>query len=93
MPQKPENVQKIVYACVILHNLIRSRLTSQDEDLRVSEGQRTNQDEPVLPSPNDDMPKNNKRESEEGKKIRDYLREYFNGEWAVQWQDDRLDKF
>jgi hypothetical protein len=93
MPQKPENVRKIVYACVILHNLIRSRLASEDDDFRVTEGQRTNADEQNLPSPNDELPKNNKRESEQGKKIRDYLRDYFNGEGAVQWQDDRLDKF
>jgi hypothetical protein len=93
MPQKPDNVEKIVFACVTLHNLIRSRLSSEDEDLRVTEVPSTNSHDEILPSPNDEMPINNRRESEEGKRIRDYLRDYFNGEGAVEWQDDRLDNF
>ena len=84
----PETVSEVVLTCVVLHNILRSQYQGQHG------GQH--------PGGDDDVPGDgwliggaadcgrDRNLAKEAKRLRDYLRDYFNNEGAVAWQDGRI---
>ena len=82
----PETVRDVVMTCVVLHNILRSQY----------QGQEPGYDE------DDDVPGDcrliggaagggpDRNLAREAKRQRDYLKDYFNNEGAVAWQDGRI---
>ena len=85
----PEKVRDVVSTCVVLDNILRSRYQGQHG------GQQPGDDD-------DDVPGDgrlicgaadcgrDRNPAREVKKLRDYLKDYFNNEGAVAWQDGRI---
>ena len=83
----PETVREVVFTCVVLHNILR----------RQYQGQHGGQ-EPG----DDDVPGDcrliggaaaggpDRNPAREAKRQRDYLKDYFNNEGAVAWQNGRI---
>ena len=86
----PETVRDVVLTCVVLHNILRSQYQGQHG------GQQPGDDD------DDEVPGDghliggaadggrNKNPAREAKRLRDYLKDYFNNEGAVAWQDGRI---
>ena len=86
----PETVREVVFTCVVLHNILRSQYQGQHG------GQEPGEDG------DDDVPGDcgliggaagggqDKNPAREAKRQRDYLKNYFNNEGAVAWQDGRI---
>ena len=86
----PETVRDVVLTCVVLHNILRSQYQGQHG------GQRPGGDD------DDDVPGDgrliggaadfgrNRNPAREAKRLRDYLKDYFNNEGSVAWQDGRI---
>ena len=86
----PETVREVVFTCVVLHNILRSQYQGQHG------GQEPVEDD------DDDVPGDcgliggaagggqNRNPAREAKRQRDYLKDYFNNEGAVAWQDGRI---
>ena len=85
----PEIVREVVFTCGVLHNILRSQY----------QGQHGGQE----PGDDDDVPGDcgliggavdgggpDKNPAREAKRQRDYLKDYFNNEGAVAWQDGRI---
>ena len=84
----PETVRQVVMTCVVLHNILRSQY----------QGQPTCQQ----PGEDGDVPGDcgliggaagsdqDRKPAREAKRQRDYLKDYFNNEGAVAWQDGRI---
>ena len=82
----PETVRDVVLTCMVLHNILRSQCQGQHG------GQQ----------PDDDVPGDgrliggaaecgrDRNPAREAKRLRDYLKDYFNNEGAVAWQDGRI---
>ena len=84
----PATVREVVLTCVVLHNILRSQY----------QGQHGGQ-EPGDDDDDDDVPGDCRLiggaagggpEDREAKRQRDYLKDYFNNEGAVAWQDGRI---
>ena len=88
----PESVQLVVEACICLHNLMRERypalqnaaLDQEDEDHGIIPGERRQQanmhEVEQVATPN--------RDTRAGKRLREYLRLYFNSAaGSIPWQD------
>ena len=85
----PETVREVVFSCVVLHNILRRQYQSQHG------GQQPGEDD-------DDVPGDcgligdaagggpDRNPAREAKRQRDYLKDYFNNEGAVAWQDGRI---
>ena len=85
----PETVKDVVLTCVVLHNILRSQYQGQHV------GQQPGGDD-------DDVPGDgrliggaadggrDRNPAREAKRLRDYLKDYFNNEGAVAWQDGRI---
>ena len=83
-------VREVVFTCVVLHNILRSQCQGQPGD------QQSGDDN------DDDVPGDcgliggaagggqDINPAREAKRQRDYLRDYFNNEGAVAWQDGRI---
>ena len=81
-------VREVVFTCVVLHNILRSQYQGQHG------GQQPGED--------DDVPGDcvfirgtagggqDRNPAREAKRQRDYLKDYFNNEGAVAWQDGRI---
>ena len=86
----PETVRDVVLNCVVLHNILRSQYQSQHG------GQQPGGDDDV------DVPGDgrliggaadcghDRNPAREAKRLRDYLKDYFDNEGAVAWQDGRI---
>ena len=87
----PETVREVVMTCVVLHNILRSQYQGQPA------GQQPGEDD------DDDVPGDcgfliggaagggqDRNPAREAKRQRDYLKDYFNNEEAVAWQDGRI---
>ena len=81
----PETVREMVLTFAVLHNIQRSQYNGQhggrqpEDDEVLGDGQLVGGD-----GGHDRNP------AREGKRQRYYLRDYFNNEGAVAWQDDRI---
>ena len=86
----PATVREGVFTCVVLHNILRSQY----------QGQHGGQ-EPGDDDDDDDVPGDcrliggagcgpDRNPAREVKRQRDYLKDYFNNEGAVAWQDGRI---
>ena len=85
----PATIREVVFTCVVLHNILRSQYQGQPG------GQQPGEDD-------DDVPGDcgliggaagggqNRNPAREAKRQRDYLKDYFNNEGAVPWQDGRI---
>ena len=83
-------VREVVFTCVVLHNILRSQYQGQHG------GQQPGEDD------DDDVPGDcgliggaagggqDRNPAKEAKRQRDYLKDYFNNERAVAWQDGRI---
>ena len=86
----PPTVREVVFTCVVLHNILRSQYQGQPG------GQQPGEDD------DDDVPGDcgliggaagggqDRNPTREAKRQRDYLKDYFNNEGAVAWQDGRI---
>ena len=86
----PETVRDVVMTCVVLHNILRSQYQGQHG------AQQPGGDD------DDDVPGDDRliggaadgghdrNPAREAKRLRDYLKDYFNNEGAVAWQDGRI---
>ena len=86
----PETVRDVVMTCVVLHNILRSQYQGQHG------GQEPGDDD------DDNVPGDcrliggaagggpDRNPAREAKRQRDYLKDYFNNEGAVAWQDGRI---
>ena len=86
----PATVREVVFTCVVLHNILRSQYQGQPG------GQQPGEDD------DDDVPDDcgliggaagggqDRNPAREAKRQRDYLKDYFNNEGAVAWQDGRI---
>ena len=85
--QPPETVREIVLTCVVLHNILRSQYNSQH-------GSQKPEDDEVLGDSQlvggDGDGGHDRNPVKKAKCQRNYLRDYFNNEGAVTWQDDRI---
>jgi hypothetical protein len=94
MPQKPETVTKIVLAACVLHNLLRTRQTTEpvgDTSLGAQGGDLASWMHDAHLDGNMSFGRRMRYESTEGKRVRDYLNKYFNdGPGYVDWQQQRV---
>ena len=84
----PETVRDVVMTCVVLHNILRSQYQGQHGAQQ--------------PGDDDDVPGDgrliggaadggcDRNPAREAKILRDYLKDYFNNEGAVAWQNGRI---
>ena len=87
----PETFWEVIFTCVVLHNILRSQYQGQHG------GQQPDDDDD-----DDDVPGDcrllggaagggpDRNPAREYKRQRDYLKDYFNNEGAVAWQDGRI---
>ena len=83
----PETVSDVVLICVVPHNILRSQYQCQH-------GGQQSGDEDVpcdgrLIGGAADVGRD-RNPAREAKRLRDYLRDYFNNEGALAWQDGRI---
>ena len=77
----PDAVRDVVLTCVILHNILRSQYQGQHG------GQQPGGDDDDDDVPGDCQLIGGAADCGEAKRLRDYLKDYFNNEGAVAWQD------
>ena len=77
----PETVRDVVMTCVVLHNILRSQYQGQHGGQQPGDG--------WLIGGADDGGRD-RNPAREAKRLRDYLKDYFNNEGAVAWQDGRI---
>ena len=81
----PETVREVVFTCVVLHNILRSQYQGQqpgDDDDVPGDGR--------LIGVAADGGRDRNPAKRVAKRLRDYLKDYFNNEGAVAWQDGRM---
>ena len=85
----PETVRDVVMTCVVLHNIRKSQYQGQhggqqpggDDDDVLGDGR-------LIGGAADGG--HDRNPAREAKRLRDYLKDYFNNEGAVAWQDGRI---
>ena len=86
----PKTVRDVVMTCVVLHNILRSQYQGQhgaqqpgDDD----DGDVPGYGRLIFGAADGGRDRNPAREA---KRLRDYLKDYFNNEGAVAWQHGRI---
>ena len=86
----PETVRDVVMICLVLHNILRSQYQGQ-HGAQQPGGDHDDDDDDV---PGDGQligvaadGGRDRNPAREAKRLRDYLKDYFNNEGAVAWQD------
>ena len=85
LPQ--ETVRDMVLICVVLHNILRSQYQGQHGGQQPGDDDVTG-DGWLTGGAADGG--HNRSPAREVKRLRDYLKDYFNNEGAVAWQDGRI---
>ena len=89
----PATVREVVFTCVVLHNILRSQYQGQHGGQEP--GDDDDDDDDAVPgdcrliggAAGGGPDRNPAREA---KRQRDYLKDHFNNEGAVAWQDGRI---
>ena len=85
----PATVREVVFTCVVLHNILKSQCQGQHGGQEPGD---SDDDVPgdcrLIGGAAGDGPDRNP--AREAKRQRDYLKDYFNNEGAVAWQDGRI---
>ena len=88
----PETVRDVVMTCVVLHNILRSQYQGQHGGQEPGDDDDEEEDVPgecrLIGGAAGGGPDRNP--AREAKRQMDYLRDYFNNEGAVAWQDGRI---
>lgn len=94
MQQRPDRVESIVLACCLLHNLLRTRNPTAQNEMMDTEDPITHDIEQgswrQCGSLMDVDAPNLGNFSREAREVRDYLVTWVNGAGAVPWQDDKI---
>ena len=83
----PETVREVVFTCVVLHNMLRSQYQGQHGGQQTGDVEVPGDDHLIGGATDSGRNRNPAREA---KRQRDYLKDYFNNEGAVAWQDGRI---
>ena len=83
MQQEPPVLARVVMACLVLHNLLRMRYPTGQQDNFGAEGQ------PPIVLEGNDIPHEGQNPLEAAKTQRNILRDYFMTDGQVPWQMDR----
>ena len=84
MQQEPHVVARVVMACLVLHNLLRIRYPTGQQDDFGAEGQ------PPIVMEGNDIPHEGRNPLEAAKTQRNILKDYFMTDGQVPWQMDRI---
>ena len=88
----PETVRDVVMTCVVLHNILRSQYQFQHGPNQPGGDDDDDDDVPgdgrLIGGAADGG--HDRNPAREAKNLRDYLKDYFNNEGAVAWQDGRI---
>ena len=83
----PETVRDVVLTCVVLHNILRSQCQGQHGGQQLGDDDVPGDGRLIGGAADGGRDRNPAREA---KRLRDYLKDYFNNEGAVAWQDGRI---
>ena len=83
----PETVREVVFTCVVLYNILRSQYQGQHGGQQPGEDNVPGDCQLIGGAAGGGPDRNPAREA---KRQRDYLKDYFNNEGAVAWQDGRI---
>ena len=83
----PETVRDVVMTCVVLHNILRSQYQGQHGAQQPGDDDVPGDGRLIGGAADGGCDRNPAREA---KRPRDYLKDYFNNEGAVAWQDGRI---
>ena len=84
----PETVREVVLTCVVLHNILRSQYQGQHGGQQLGDDDDVPGDCRLIGGAAGGGPDRNS--ATEAKRQRNYLKDYFNNEGAVAWQDGRI---
>ena len=84
----PETVRDVVLTCVVLHNILRSQYQGQHGGQQLGDDDDVPGDGRLIGGPADYG--RDRNPAREAKRLRDYLKDYFNNEGAVAWQDGSI---
>jgi hypothetical protein len=93
LPQPPDTVVDVTMACVTLHNLMRTRYRAEHAaliDVETADHQLEAPPGRVIMNDDSSQPVIFGPESQHGKRVREYLKEYVSGPGAVVWQERNL---
>ena len=83
----PGTVRDVVLTCVVLHNILRSQYQGQHAAQQPGDDDDDDDGRLIGGAADGGHDRNPAREA---KRLRDYLKDYFNNEGAVAWQDGRI---
>ena len=79
----PETVRDVVLTCVVLHNILRSQYQGQHDGQQPGGDDDVTGDGRLIGGAADGG--HDRNPAREAKRLRDYLKDYFNNEGAVAW--------
>ena len=84
----PQTVRDVVLTCVVLHNILRSQYQGQHGAQQPGDDVDVPGDGCFIGGVADCG--HGRNPAREAKRLRDYLKDYFNNDGAVAWQDGRI---